>query len=206
MGGSFPNPPNPPDNTWVEIPIANMSNATDMVIGSCKVHDLATAYAYAHVYGSSAETGTYAFKHVIEDFCNGQYRPEIEGFLAGYRGASSNLSSYVLYGYPPTFPPSNGELEIGPSPANSPAEGVLLNVFYGGDFESPESSENYTTFYPPTGYGEPPLTSETPFSNVGPYFLADLGIPGPNTPIGQYQFDSSDTVEYLWGWQLFMGE
>jgi hypothetical protein len=205
MGGNFPTPPTPPpDKTWVELPIANLSNATSMVIGACNVGDLITAYAYAHVYGSSTETGTYDFKHVMFDSCNGQFRSEIEGFLAGYRGASSNLSSYVLYGYPETFLPSN-ELFIGPAPANSPSEGVLLNVFYGGNYESPESEENVTTFYPPTGSG-PPLTSETPYSGVGPYFLADLGIPGPNTPMGQYEFYSSVTAELLWGWQLFMGQ
>ena len=134
MGGSFPTPPTPPpDKTWVELPIANLGNATSMVIGACNVGDLITAYAYAHVYGSSTETGTYDFKHVIEDFCNGQYRPEIEGFLVGYRGASSNLSSYVLYGYKDPNSIAQYALNIGPAPANSPGEGVLLNVFNGGN-------------------------------------------------------------------------
>src|SRR5579862_2597930 len=60
--GNFPTPPIPPDSTWVSLPIANMNEATSTKSGTCGSGDLRTEYAYAHVYGSSTETGSYKFK------------------------------------------------------------------------------------------------------------------------------------------------
>ena len=60
--------------------------------------------------------GTYDFKHVIFTFCNGS-SPEIEGFLAGYRGVSTNLNTYLLSGYPAAtagWGGGNGNCRSGP--------------------------------------------------------------------------------------------
>jgi hypothetical protein len=201
MGGSFQKPPAPPDKTWVELPIANEGNATSMVVGACGTHDLGTAYAYAHVYGSSNETGTYKFNHVINYFCN-NVLPEIEGFVVGYRGASGSLNNYVLYGYQSSSPTFH--VVVGPAPANSPSDGVLLNVFYGSGSESPESGEGSTSFTLP-GFGSPASAVETPLSGViSSYLLTDVGLPATGTAMNQYFSNSSVGQFDVFGWQVFV--
>ncbi|HUY28975.1 MAG TPA: hypothetical protein VMV27_16315 [Candidatus Binataceae bacterium] len=198
MGGSFVTPPKPPDSTWVELPIANLGGAVSMQQGKC-ASGLSTEYAYAHVYGSSTETGIYDFKHVVFTICGG-YVPEIEGFLAGYRGASTNLSNLLLYGYP--APQPGAAIIVGPAPSNSPSPGILLNVFMGGGYESPESNESGAGYSSLTG--SPPATVEPQATGSSPYELADLGIPAAQTPIDQYILTDNLSAFNLWGWQLFM--
>ena len=86
-----------------------------------------TEYAYAHVYGTSSETGTYHFKHVLENICSNTVRPELSGFLAAYRAAATNLANLVLFGYPENG--SQGVLTDSPASSNMLSEGKLLNVF-----------------------------------------------------------------------------
>jgi hypothetical protein len=203
MGGPFPHPPTPPDSTWVSLPIANLGNALGMETGACASGDLGTEYVLAHVYGSSTETGTYKFKHVIQKFCatpTYYYKPELEGAVFGYRGASATLSNYVLYGYPATT--ESATVTVGPAPASSPSEGILLNIFFGGNYETPESNEQNFTFGDLTG--TPAATAETPPWPGGPYYLADVGIPDSGTTLGQYSITNAVGVFQLFGWQLFV--
>jgi len=198
MGGSFPKPPTPPDS-WTELPIANNANAVSMQVGSCGAHDQTTIYAYAHLYGSSSETGTYDFKHVVESLCNGTGLPEIEGLIVGYRQADTNFGDYSLYGYTsvPGFTAT-----VGPPGGTSPSEGALLNVFNGGGYET-ESSELTTVF---SGLsGTPAATSEVPLSKViSAYTLADVGIPTSGAALGAYSITSNYGDAGLFGWQLFV--
>jgi hypothetical protein len=203
MGGSFPTPPSPPDSTWITLSIANQGGAQSMIQGDCPDGDLGTEYAYAHVYGSSSETGTYDFKHVMEYICNNTVRPELSGFLAGYRAAGTNLANLVLYGYPNNG--SDGVLFDGPAPASAPAEGELLNVFNCPGTESPESGEGGAQYVLGSLSGAPPATAETPYNNSPEgYFLADLGIPAAGTNLGQYSVRCSALGTF--GWQLFLPE
>ncbi|HVA81816.1 MAG TPA: hypothetical protein VNF29_12895, partial [Candidatus Binataceae bacterium] len=198
MGGSFVTPPKVPDSTWVELPIANLGGAVSMQQGTCN-SGLSTEYAYAHVYGSSTETGTYDFKHVIYTICNGGV-PEILGFLAGYRGASTNLSNLLLYGYPASQP--GAAIIVGPAPSNSPSPGILLNVFMVGGYESPESNESGAGYSSLTG--SPPATVEPQATRRSPFELADVGIPATQTPIDQYILTDNLPAFNPFGWQLFM--
>jgi len=202
MGGSFVTPPKPPDSTWVELPIANMAGAVSMQQGACNTGDLTTEYAYAHVYGSSTETGTYDFKHVIFTFCNGA-NPEIEGFLAGYRGVSTNINTYLLSGNPAAA--AGATVTVGPEPGKSSSPGILINVFESGGSESPESSEGGAGFVAGSLIGSPPAATETSM-NTPPagYLLADVGIPSANYRFTQYSATSNLSEFHLWGWQLFM--
>ena len=201
MGGKFLTPPKPPDSTWMELPIANQGNALSMLSGSCTAGDLSTEYAYAHIYGSSTETGTYDFKHVTGVVC-GSFLPEIEGFLVGYRGAGQDLSKYVLFGYPAAT--TGAMVTVGPAPSASPSEGVLLNVFYGAGVEN-ENTEDTTTFSNLTG--TPAAMAETPLSGVVvPYLVADVGLPVAQSPINQYSATSSESKFHLFGWQLYVPE
>ncbi len=200
MGGSFPKPPTPPDSTWVSIPIANQGNATSASQGSCGNGDLATEYVYAHVYGSSTETGSYKFKHVVFSFCSGVFSPEIESFLMGYRLANSNLASYVLYGYSDQVPAST--VSVGPAPANAPVPGRLLNIFYGGGSETPESSEPNVNLNSVVS-GSPQATLQTPALQMD-YFLADVPIPVAGTSLNQYGIRTTTFPVTLFGWQLLV--
>jgi hypothetical protein len=199
MGGSFPTPPTPPDSTWITLPIANQGGSQSMEQGACKTGDLGTEYAYAHVYDSSSETGTYDFKHVLENICSNTVRPELSGFLAGYRAAATNLANLVLFGYPDNIS-SEFVLTDGPASSNTLPEGELLNVFNcpGGESEGDEVGgriENSLT-------GEPPAIPETSFGSTPQgYFLADVGVAAGAT-LGQYGITCESTG--TWGWQLFL--
>jgi len=152
-------------------------------------------------------SGSYKFKHVTFLFCQDSLNPEIEGFLVGYRSASSNISGYALYGYPaqPTAKPTSS-VTVGPAPSNSPSDGTLLNVFYGQGSESPEKNEyGSTTFSALTG--TPTATAQTPLTPPDMVFLlADVGVPALGQPLAQYSVTSSVGVTTTWGWQLFLPE
>lgn len=200
MGGSFPTPPTAPDSTWITLSIANQGGAQSMDQGDCKDGDLGTEYAYAHVYGSSSETGTYDFKHVLENICSNTVRPELSGFLAAYRAAATNLANLVLFGYPENG--SQGVLTDGPASSNMLSEGKLLNVFNCPGSESPESEEGGAPFSSPLT-GTPPAMPETSFGSTPQgYFLADVGVPAAGTTLGQYGIGCFATG--TWGWQLFL--
>jgi hypothetical protein len=200
MGGSFKTPPTPPDSTWVSLPISNFSNDFDLMSGDCSSGDLATHYVYAHVYGSSAETGTYQFKHLVYNFCNGSYKPELEGFLVSYGGANTNFASYALYGY--LMGTKTNTVTVGPAPASAPGPGTLLNIFWSDGPELPEKSEDDTTFTAPTG-----ATAETPlYSVTTDSLLADVPIPSSGATLQASTTTSSFSQFHPMGWQLFMSE
>jgi hypothetical protein len=205
MGGNFPTPPTPPDSTWVSLPIANQSGATSMQSGTCSLGDIATEYVFAHVYGASQETGTYSFKHVIQTYCNGTFKPELFGELFVYRGVNPAASAYVLNGYAASTPSLTSS--VGPAPASAPSAGTLLNIFACFTLDSPETSEFNVTFTVPTG--SPTASAETPLSNPGGIeLLADLAVPSAGTAIGQYSTMCSGgaVAAHTFGWQLFMPE
>jgi hypothetical protein len=200
LGGNHSNPATPPDSSWVELSIQNLNGAVSMTTGSCGSNDLMSEYAYAHVYGSSNETGTYKFTHKVPPFCSAPYS-EIEGAAVAYRAAGATLGSYLLYGYSGTT--QSAIVTVGPAPANAPSEGTLLNVFYGSGFENNDNNENNTTFSGLTG--TPAATAETSLPGTGfPYFFADLGLPGVGSPLGQYSVTSSVSRFHKWGWQVFV--
>ena len=212
MGGQFPVPPTPSDSTWTALPIMNMTNnPTSMQSGSCNGGDIMTEYAYAHIYGNSTE-GPYKFKHIDEHYCSGTYNPEMEGFLVGYRSASSNTASYVLNGYPAGQ--VSYTVTVGAAPTNSPSDGTLLNVFWGSGFENLDYGEyGNLTFSSLTG--TPAANPETPLAPPNTLFLlADVGIPSSNSTLAQYSVTTC-TLGGLgqcvptytkFGWQLFLPE
>jgi hypothetical protein len=205
MGGSFPTPPTPPDSTWVSLPIANQSGATSMTQGTCGGGDIATEYVFAHVYGASTESGTYNFKHVVQNFCNGSFAPELLGDLFVYRGANAAPGTYVLYGYPASTISLTST--VGPAPVAAPSGGTLLNIFECPTPEVPDSNEFNVTFTLPTG--SPTVTAETPLSNPGGVeLLADLAVPSAGTALGQYSTTCSGGAvpAHNFGWQLFLPE
>lgn len=202
MGGSFPNPPTPPDTSWVVVPIVNKGNATSMQQGVCgTAADLRTEYVFAHVYNSPTEIGSYRFTHLVEPYCSGNFKPEIEGALFAYRGGDNNLANLLLYGYPDAL---SQTITVGPSPAPS-TDGTLLNIFNGGILDVPESQEYQQTFSAPT---QTPFTApETPRVNPpGPYFLTDVWIPTANTSLPLYSSTTTAPAIRNFGWQLFLRE
>jgi hypothetical protein len=204
MGGNFKTPPKPPDSTWVVLPIANDSGANYLISGACSTADLVTGYVFAHVYGSSSETGTYKFTHVVESYCNGKFLPEIEGKLFGYRAASTDTGQYALYGYADSGT-GDSDVSVGPAPANSSSEGTLLNIFYAAGPEE-EGSEPGVSFFAPIT-GAPAANAETPFIPTEPaYLLADLAIPASGDPLEQYSVDTCCSPFAAFGWQLFLPE
>ena len=138
---------------------------------------------------------------MIFPYCNGLFSPEIEGFLSGYRLANSNLSTYVLYGYP-TQPPAKS-VSVGPAPANSPAAGRLVNILWGGGSELPEATEPNVTLTAATG--SPAATTQTPLTQMD-YLLADVPLPMAGSAINQYSITSTTFPSSLFGWQLFIPE
>ncbi|HUY26495.1 MAG TPA: hypothetical protein VMV27_03660 [Candidatus Binataceae bacterium] len=206
MGGNFPKPPAPPpDKTWTELPIANQSAATSMLVGSCATHDLSTIYAYAHIYGSSTESGTYKFSHPIYYLCNNPSAyPELEGALFAYRGADPTAADYLVDGY--ASAQQTGTVTVGPAPSSSPSEGTLINVFDAGGSEGGEYYEGCGSLSGLTGSPIANWETLVAGSNIGLacYEIADLGIPTAGTAINQYSANTTASQFHTFGWQVLL--
>ncbi len=205
MGGKYSKPTAPPDSSWTDLPIGNQGGTTSMQVGSCATKDLSSIFAYAHVYGSSTESGTYEFKHVISYICNNTNAyPEIEGALFAYRGADPTATDYVVDAYASEAP----TITVGPAPNPSPSDGTLVNVFDPLGFESgsPPADDTCSTLSGLTG--SPLANWET--VPGGAEFLgacyadADAGVPAAGTSINQYSATTSGNGYHTFGWQVLL--
>ncbi len=208
MAGKFEKPPAPPDNTWTELPLANQSGATSMVVGSCGTNDQLTAYAYAHVYGSATESGTYKFTHVINYICNSNSLPDLAGSAFAYRAADPMAADYVVNGY--SSAQQTGTVTLGPAPNSSPSDGTLINVFNGGGCEGGETYEQCGGLSGLTG--SPLANWETLIDGLidgqtvggGCFAAADVGIPATGTAMNQYSANDTINSFHTFGWQVLL--
>jgi hypothetical protein len=206
IAGKYSKPPAPPDSTWTELPIADQGGATDMVVGSCATKDLLTTYAYAHVYGSSTEGGTYEFKHVVDYWCGTTQVGELAGSAFAYRGADTTAADYVVNAYAAAQP--TGTITVGPAPNPSPSDGTLISVFQPLGFESgkPPADDSCGSVSGLTG--SPLANWETLIGgqdfSAGCFAAADVGIPTSGTAMNQYSATSSIRGYHTFGWQVLL--
>jgi len=191
---------------WTILPISNMGGATSMQShDSCGV--FLTSWLLTYVYGSTAgDTGSYQFTHSGSSYntCLGTVIPEMLGFLVDYRGASSTLSNYSVYGYPGTT--DGGSFSVGPATLTT-TDATLLNIWASPGLESESNEFTLQTFTAPQG--TPTLIPETPLANTWPFLAADVPAPKGGT-FGPYSTTGSGnctSAGCLWfGWQVEIPE
>src|SRR5262245_29178711 len=79
---------------WTLMKLANHQNGRALVSTDAG-GNVVTSFLATYIYGSQpGDTGSYDFSITLQT-----HWPEVAGWLAAYRGASTNLNNYVLNGY-----------------------------------------------------------------------------------------------------------
>jgi hypothetical protein len=171
---------------WVAMPLANQSNHTYLPSsgtsdGGLTIH-YATSFLAAYVYGSQPnDSGSYTFGITLR---NGL--AEVTGFLASYRGASTNLGAYTAYAHAAIAGDGNPNTSsFFQKVLTPPAETTLLYLFYGECFIQNEEVGENSAFSAPSG--APKITHESPLSlGTATYLAADVGVPVGGVNYGGY--------------------
>jgi len=184
---------------WTILPIVNRGNAKEL-LSYDGVGDYEAEWMLAYKYGTvSPDPGVYNFAVVDSP------SSETGALLLGYRGASTNFSSYAAYGYPFTGLFTSASA----GPITPPANTQLIGLFHAGSDECSGFDCAPSQFTPAAGY--PPLNPETPLSwsptaNVLTMVGADLFTAGfTGFSYGPYTASEGDTSGAIsHGWLLEM--
>ncbi|MGH7842761.1 MAG: hypothetical protein ACREQD_01730 [Candidatus Binataceae bacterium] len=130
--------------------------------------------------------------------------PEVAGWMAAYRGASTNIGIYILNGYLSTADSATITTQkLTPAAGEQILMTLFVNNVLNNDNESGEDSWSFAT---PTG--SPGLTAETPLSSFGtgaiPFLVADTPVQNGGVVYGPYTL--SGKVGLNWSYNLLIPE
>jgi hypothetical protein len=182
---------------WALLPMANNANnpTLNIVENSCGAYN--HAWIAVHQY-SGSDSVPYSFSQSIKPASNtcgsGCYEGELGGFLVAYRGASADLSQYLAYGYPSSYP-NYAEASIAASQSVA-ASRELVTIFQ-GEGNDPDETTACDTF----GVigGSPALIPETPSQlpcNNWSFYAADVWTGSAGGTFGTYAVRPSGVSVY----------
>jgi hypothetical protein len=181
-GEATTNKPGLPDTTWTLMHASNITGSPNH-ISVTDTHITNTSWLAAHIYGTSAESGSYVFTQSLGNAEQG-------AFMVIYRNASPNLSSYIAYAFKRGGDNSSFNMAAVSPPGGSQ---LVAIAFADASCELPETTEpNGVTFASPSGVpGLTPETTLTP-SNLS-WLASDTSVPQPGQSYGPYTYSESVT-------------